>query len=602
MRFRSDRIGGFEVSAVTGTNTVSFAIDADSAGRKGLLGFAVERHDPTEDERYFVYGFKVFPSVIPQPTKDTVVTTFDHPVQSLVWDDFTAKPGRDYTYFFHPLKGTPKNLDRTAPAVPVPIRTEPLVGERHDVFFNRGVASSQAYERRFGNRRPDKLEPPERRREAFEWLSRDLDEALLRFVDAAAAGDGLLCCFYEFRYRPVADALARAIERGVDVRLIVDAKDNAVSARPASPGKKARKARPAFPREENLAMLADAGIPAASVTLRQARPANIQHNKFMVLLRGAARTPAEVWTGSTNLSDGGIFGQANVGHWVRDPAVAEAFRGYWELLEQDPGAARDDPDKRKVNAAFRRAVEDLGPVPAVRDDIGPGTTTVFSPRSGTGVLELYATLFDQADDLACVTLAFGINHWFKDLLKDNTQDSHLAFVLLERRDAPRAGSTQPFIDLDRFNNVYEAWGSFLREPLHAWARETWTKALGLNTHVMFIHSKFLLVDPLGDDPIVVTGSANFSDASTNDNDENMLIIRGEKRVADIYFTEFNRLFNHYYFRSIREVTANVTPEEARERDLQTLFLAEDDRWLRKYGPRSLRTKRVRVLTGMSVNE
>ena len=45
---------------------------------------------------------------------------------------------------------------------------------------------------------------------------------------------------------------------------------------------------------------------------------------------------------------------------------------------------------------------------------------------------------------------------------------------------------------------------------------------------------------LGSDPIVVTGSANFSHASTNDNDENMLVIRGSQRVADSYFTEFNR--------------------------------------------------------------
>ena len=52
----------------------------------------------------------------------------------------------------------------------------------------------------------------------------------------------------------------------------------------------------------------------------------------------------------------------------------------------------------------------------------------------------------------------------------------------------------------------------------------------------------MLMDPLSIDPIVVTGSANFSKVSTNDNDENMLVIRGDQRVADIYFTEFNRLF------------------------------------------------------------
>jgi phosphatidylserine/phosphatidylglycerophosphate/cardiolipin synthase-like enzyme len=50
---------------------------------------------------------------------------------------------------------------------------------------------------------------------------------------------------------------------------------------------------------------------------------------------------------------------------------------------------------------------------------------------------------------------------------------------------------------------------------------------GLNHHVSYIHSKFQLMDPLSADPIVVTGSANFSAASTNDNDENMLVIRKE---------------------------------------------------------------------------
>jgi len=68
------------------------------------------------------------------------------------------------------------------------------------------------------------------------------------------------------------------------------------------------------------------------------------------------------------------------------------------------------------------------------------------------------------------------------------------------------------------------------------------------------------MDPRGKDPIVVTGSANFSTASTNDNDENMLAILGNRRVADIYFTEFNRLFYHYYFRSIQEKTRNLSED------------------------------------------
>ena len=68
--------------------------------------------------------------------------------------------------------------------------------------------------------------------------------------------------------------------------------------------------------------------------------------------------------------------------------------------------------------------------------------------------------------------------------------------------------------------------------------------------VFFIHTKFLLVDPLSDDPLVCTGSANFSGNSLTANDENMLLIRGDTRVADIYLTEFDRIFRHFYSRDV----------------------------------------------------
>jgi phosphatidylserine/phosphatidylglycerophosphate/cardiolipin synthase-like enzyme len=58
----------------------------------------------------------------------------------------------------------------------------------------------------------------------------------------------------------------------------------------------------------------------------------------------------------------------------------------------------------------------------------------------------------------------------------------------------------------------------------------------------------MLVDPLSDDPLVVTGSANFSQPSQRSNDENMLVITGDTRVADIYFGEFMRIFDHHYAR------------------------------------------------------
>jgi len=594
MRFKSRKTGGYQVYAVCGTNTVSFAIDAGTprkggADTKGLLGFAVEREDATENERYYMLGFKVFQSVIPQPDETTTVSTYAQPIQSFVWDDFTAKPARSYTYWFHPLKGSPKNLDRNAAPIKIVIETEPLYSENeHDIFFNRGIASSQAYARKFGNKKPSDLQPPSKQKEAWEWLSRSLDDAILGFIAQARKGDTLLGCFYEFSYRPVVDALKAAHDKGVDVQLILDGKKKY---------DKNGTLQPSFPREDTLKTIKAAKLPQSCIArLREARPSEIEHNKFMVLLKGKKQVPTAVWTGSTNISEGGIFGQTNVGHWLRDPATAVIYQNYWDLLKTDPGGKRGDDAAtvRKKNAAYKDAVEALQAVPSDWHKIPAGVTPVFSPRQGLSVLDMYAAALDEAKALSCITLAFGVADVFKSLLQNNTAMDHLTFLLLEKRDKPDPKSKKPFIVINAKNNVYQAWGAYLRDPLYQWTAETNNRALGLNTHVSYIHSKFLLVDPLGGDPLTVTGSANFSAASTQDNDENMLLIRGNKRVADIYFTEFNRLFFHYYFRSVQEATL----QRGDRGNDGTLFLDETDSWLAKYKPGSLKRKRVQIVAGM----
>jgi len=96
--------------------------------------------------------------------------------------------------------------------------------------------------------------------------------------------------------------------------------------------------------------------------------------------------------------------------------------------------------------------------------------------------------------------------------------------------------------------------------------------------VFFIHTKFLLIDPLSDDPLVCYGSANLSSGSLLQNDENMLLIRGETRVADIYMTEFDRIFRHFYFRDIaNELAAAKTSDDAK-----AIFLDETDAWTDSY--------------------
>lgn len=598
MRSRSKKQDGFQVFAVAGVNTVSFGITATEAARRGLLGFAVERIDHDEDERYFMYGMKVFPSVIPQPDEKTRVTTWDHPIQSFVWDDFTAKDGHRYTYRFHPVRGKPKNLDRSAEPIEVEVTAETLFsGGTHDIFFNRGVASSQAYAREFRNRKPDDIDDPAERARALEWLSRQLDDALLKFIDQARAGDELLGCFYEFRWLPAAEALARAAARGVKLRLILDGKDNS---RTDSQGV----FHEAFPLKENQATLRKVKLARKHWVLRAMRPNTIQHNKFMVLRRKGKPAAEQVWTGSTNLSMGGIHGQTNVGHWVRDREVAEAFRKYWDILEADPGAEDGtSAEGRAANKAFTDAVQDLSPTLADDQEIPVGTTPIFSPRTGLKMLERYVAMLSGADSHACITLAFGVGERFRQALLEHGKDSPLTLLLLEKEDVPnpRSKKKDEWQPVNASHNVYKAFGASLRDAVYQFARETSARRLELNQHVAYIHSKFLLADPLGPDPVVVTGSANFSDASTRANDENMLLIRGDRRVADIYFTEFNRLFFHYYFRSVVEVTSRMRDEHATTPRSAPQFLKEKpEEWLRDYAPGKFKDKRVRMFAGMAV--
>jgi phosphatidylserine/phosphatidylglycerophosphate/cardiolipin synthase-like enzyme len=109
----------------------------------------------------------------------------------------------------------------------------------------------------------------------------------------------------------------------------------------------------------------------------------------------------------------------------------------------------------------------------------------------------------------------------------------------------------------------------------------------------YIHDKFILVDPLGDDPIVVTGTANFSRASQVANDENMLVIRGNERVADIYFGEFMRVFDHLYSRYVVQKIS-----EAGESDPEGGYLKDDAKdWVPRHFQKGRKDLRRRYFMG-----
>ncbi|NND00770.1 MAG: hypothetical protein HKN85_11370, partial [Gammaproteobacteria bacterium] len=83
---------------------------------------------------------------------------------------------------------------------------------------------------------------------------------------------------------------------------------------------------------------------------------------------------------------------------------------------------------------------------------------------------------------------------------------------------------------------------FPPSKLKTFRGERWdAKAFGAHK----IHAKTIIVDPYGDNPKVLIGSANFSNASCKDNDENAMLIVGNKRLAAVLATEFMRMYEHY---------------------------------------------------------
>lgn len=524
---RKKSYGMLRVRAVSGTHVVFLAFDMKEPDTHGLMGFAIQRTRLSDGERIWLRGNKRFASVAP-PTGFEDANSHEHPFQTFQWADYSAEPGERYRYRVIPMFGQAGALT-DGPATSVTIETEPLAGTQHDVHWNRGAIASQAFVRRFPGMTLDQAGPP-----AYEWLARDLLPALLAFIARANDADyGLHAAIYELRWPAVLDAFRAAHLAGADVRIIYHAKADDTGT-------------------DNLDEITKAQIKSLCIPRGNAK---LMHNKFIVLSRNGA--PVSVWTGSTNFSRNALHGQLNVGHTIHDPALAQRFLDYWEELRDDPAA---DELKDRVEA--------INPPPA-----GPGTepiTPIFSPRHGRGVFDWWIDQAKRPKPLF-MTFPFGIVKDFRPVFDKG--DGILRFGLLDKyvnggNAASRAAAVKEIERARRHPNVGMALGNrIFVDWIDGWHQEH----AGIGVNVNWIHTKFMLIDPLGSKPVTLSGSANWSEPSVTDNDENMLVVRGDKRVADIYFGEFMRLFAHHRFReSVKrhlDEIASASPESWRPKDL-----------------------------------
>ena len=138
---------GISVTLIAGTEAVLIALDVAPERREGLLGFSIEKRPTSEEAFKPLIGGRRFRDV-PPPAQGGVPLT-DAPVQDFLWGDYVVDRDTEYVYRIAGVYGRPGALEQRH-ALEIAIRTEDPERGRHGVYFNRGVAASQGYSRRFG--------------------------------------------------------------------------------------------------------------------------------------------------------------------------------------------------------------------------------------------------------------------------------------------------------------------------------------------------------------------------------------------------------------------------------------------------------------------
>ena len=551
--------GGLTVNAVAGSYVVVLGLNISEARRKGLRGFAIQRTDPVDSETFWMKGTKPFASVEPHPAPGGQYSSHVHPFQSFQWSDYSVQPGRAYVYRVVAMYGAPGALVE-GPSVEAAVDTEPVEGAEHTVRFNRGSVATQEYARRFQNLPPTPLTPggPSAGPAAFDWLSRGLVEGIVLFIQRAqGAGWGLKGCFYEFQWPAVLAELGKARRRGADVSVVYDDIDNAGG-----------------PHTKNEAAIAAAQIKSLA---KPRRNGTLMHNKFLVLTQNGQ--PVAVLFGSTNLTLNGLFGHANCTHVVENAQIAATYLAYHDKLRTDPPTT--------LASGYKQWTALHTPAPATT--FVEGMAPVFSPRANLDALDWYAQLAGAAQGALFMTFAFGMNELFRNVYSQADDVLRVGLMEKEWNGQNKEAQIAAIRKIQALPNVVIAIGN--RIPLNGfdqWLGEM--DKIDPHAHVLWVHLKFMLVDPLSNDPVVVTGSANFSGASTTSNDENMLVIRGNTRVADIYLGEYMRLYSHYAFREAVAIFLQRNPH-ASPADMRQNFLIEQGDWTADYFNPADRTAR-----------
>ena len=322
--------------------------------------------------------------------------------------------------------------------------------------------------------------------------------------------------------------------------------------------------------EEVRQHLNDAGIPTINRLLKSK---GLGHNKFAVI--SDANGPRAVWTGSTNWSTTGLCTQINNGLLIEHKGIAKLYRQQWDRLKAasppdlDPAgfptelvAANDKPNtfsigKAKTTIWFTRT-SDGGDMEALREVISSAKDAILFLMFFPGKQGLHTLIGQRANEASMYVRGV------VSTLGNEPGDSDKNVLDVQLMSSDRKFTPDHYTVVQP-QGVDAALGPWLAEV----TRKTFLSQIG---HAI-VHSKVMVVDPLSENPVIVTGSHNFSAPASEKNDENLVIVRGQKKLARAYAAHVMSVYQHYRYRSyIREMLAKGK--------IPWSYLDDDDQWLK----------------------
>lgn len=520
----------FRVKAYAGTNGVLLAMDLAEPRRKGLLGFSIEKQQGSKPW-LFLFNSLTFPNKAHTFPRFRATPSDIAPLQKFRWADYAVNPGMTLHYRVHLAYGTADAV-QLGESLQLTITSDDGQPSNQSVMFNRAVAASQAFQRKFpeldalisaNKHMPIEAWPDAPR----QWLENGLLARLLGFIERAVDDQWALdIAIYEYQLQAIIDAVNAAFARGVQVRVLYHAR----------------------PDDEDTTIneASLAALPSASKRGRVTH--NIFHNKFMVLSRvgvSGEQQPEAVLCGSTNFTANGVYRQANVVHVLDDESVAASYLQTFEQIWAQPddlGATRD-------------WVSEHNPMNP-QQPLFAG----FSPRTGGADLQEFVRIIGAAKKDVLFVTAFSLPDAVLNALLGQPHDDILRYGL------QNTASRITGFHADR--SAEFAATALLNTGLEGWLRENMKGQKGN----LLVHTKAVVTDFTTDTPTIISGSHNLSASASNGNDENYLIIRGDTDLADRYGLELLRFYEHYRFRYFAKKLAlkQVSP------------LAPDDSWTSDY--------------------